>query len=240
MNPYSSNFPKRPWQQGQYHQINPSQTNVSGTLSGSTAFSSYNSSKKRSLSHKPNAIFMGSTERLISDQTLENEKYFPSFKHKFNEGPEDDDHLHNPEPKNGPQTDDSGSIFTTRGLLNIGTLVILASALLMLFAGYPILVFVVGRGEGNKGGYNLGGANATGQVPFLADVPSLIDKDTPQEAYTRLSLDGKKKMKLVFSDEFNTDGRSFVSVKSRNAHLNELLIIISSHSIPEMILFGKQ
>ncbi|PWN32148.1 concanavalin A-like lectin/glucanase [Meira miltonrushii] len=181
MDPYSSPFPKCPWQQGQYQQISPSQSNVSGTLSGSTAFSSYNSSKKRALSNKPNAIFMGN-----------------------------DDDLHNPGPKNGARADDdSGSIFTLRGLMNIGTLVTVASSLLMLFAGYPILVFVIGHGEGNKGGYNLGGTNATGQVPFLVDMPSLIDKDTPQEAYTRLSLDGKKTMKLVFSDEFNKDGRSF-------------------------------
>jgi beta-glucanase (GH16 family) len=38
----------------------------------------------------------------------------------------------------------------------------------------------------------------------------LIDEETPQDAYTKLSwADGKTKMQLVFSDEFNTDGRSF-------------------------------
>lgn len=38
----------------------------------------------------------------------------------------------------------------------------------------------------------------------------LIDKDTPQEAYTTRSYaDSSKKMQLIFSDEFNLDGRTF-------------------------------
>jgi beta-glucanase (GH16 family) len=36
----------------------------------------------------------------------------------------------------------------------------------------------------------------------------LIDPDTPKEALTRKSVTGKTQ-KLVFSDEFNTAGRSF-------------------------------
>jgi beta-glucan synthesis-associated protein KRE6 len=37
----------------------------------------------------------------------------------------------------------------------------------------------------------------------------LIDKDTPQSAYTLPSWRTGKEMQLIFSDEFNTDGRSF-------------------------------
>lgn len=37
----------------------------------------------------------------------------------------------------------------------------------------------------------------------------LIDLATPQEAYTRNSLRDGSKMVLVFSDEFNEDGRTF-------------------------------
>jgi hypothetical protein len=37
----------------------------------------------------------------------------------------------------------------------------------------------------------------------------LIDLDTPSDAYTITSLYSGKEMKLVFSDEFNTDGRTF-------------------------------
>jgi beta-glucanase (GH16 family) len=37
----------------------------------------------------------------------------------------------------------------------------------------------------------------------------LIDLDTPADAYTITSLYSGKTMNLVFSDEFNMDGRSF-------------------------------
>jgi hypothetical protein len=77
------------------------------------------------------------------------------------------------------------------------------------------------------GGFNIGGINATGQVTSFhhvifpeatinLQVPSisgnwgLIDLDTPGEAYTKPSwMDPTQKMLLVFSDEFNQDGRTF-------------------------------
>lgn len=37
----------------------------------------------------------------------------------------------------------------------------------------------------------------------------LIDLDTPQEAYTKQPWTGQTEMELIFSDEFNTDGRTF-------------------------------
>lgn len=60
------------------------------------------------------------------------------------------------------------------------------------------------------GGLNLGGINETGQVPVMAGNFALIDKDTPQSAYTKSSFqaDGTD-LQLVFSDEFNVDGRTF-------------------------------
>jgi beta-glucanase (GH16 family) len=45
--------------------------------------------------------------------------------------------------------------------------------------------------------------------PLLTNLRSgLIDPDTPQSAMTRKSHDGSTQ-KLVFSDEFNTPGRTF-------------------------------
>lgn len=124
---------------------------------------------------------------------------------------EPDDDLHDP---NAPVDDHHGGFFGgkvgKRGVLNIGVLAIIAIGLVMLFGGYPIISYFQRRHEGTKGGYNIGGVNASGQI---ASIPgfrsSLIDPDTPQDAYSRLSPDGTKNMKLVFSDEFNTDGRSF-------------------------------
>ena len=76
--------------------------------------------------------------------------------------------------------------------------------------GYPVATFVIEKPMGNNGGYNLGGANATGQVPLMNGNFGLIDRDTPQDAYTRKSwTDGHTDMQLIFSDEFNEDGRSF-------------------------------
>ena len=38
---------------------------------------------------------------------------------------------------------------------------------------------------------------------------SLIDKDTPQEVHTKTSPHDGRQLQLVFSDEFNVDGRTF-------------------------------
>jgi beta-glucanase (GH16 family) len=55
----------------------------------------------------------------------------------------------------------------------------------------------------------LGGINKTGQVPALISFPSLIDKETPTDVYSRTGTTDGKQYNLIFSDEFNTDGRSF-------------------------------
>lgn len=56
-------------------------------------------------------------------------------------------------------------------------------------------------------GYNLG-MNATGQIPDMGNY-GLIDTDTPTWAYTRTAWDDGSPMQLVFSDEFEMDGRTF-------------------------------
>lgn len=53
------------------------------------------------------------------------------------------------------------------------------------------------------------GVNGTGQIADLPGLISgLIDPDTPESVKTRTGFDGKK-YELVFSDEFNVDGRTF-------------------------------
>ena len=62
----------------------------------------------------------------------------------------------------------------------------------------------------NQGGFNLGGINASGQIPDFTTHVGLVDPDTPKSVYTRPSyVDPNKQMVLVFSDEFNEDGRTF-------------------------------
>ena len=60
-----------------------------------------------------------------------------------------------------------------------------------------------------QGGFNLGGINATGQIPEIGGNFGLIDRDTPREAYTRRTYLNEEEWVLVFSDEFNQDGRTF-------------------------------
>lgn len=48
------------------------------------------------------------------------------------------------------------------------------------------------------------------QIPEMPGNWGLIDIETPREVYTKPGyLDPSQEMQLVFSDEFNTDGRSF-------------------------------
>jgi hypothetical protein len=76
--------------------------------------------------------------------------------------------------------------------------------------GFPLMQHFLKKKQTTQGGFNLGGTNATGQVPKIPGNYALIDNDTPQEAYTKKSyLNPDQDMVLVFSDEFNQDGRTF-------------------------------
>ena len=123
--------------------------------------------------------------------------------------PEADDYLHNPDPKRDRKSDRGGTIFTIRGLWNIGCIALLIMALVMLFAGYPLIIAFKEDEPNNFGAYNLGGINATGQVAARLGDYNLIDADTPPEAYTWKSMMSGDTWDLVFSDEFNKDGRTF-------------------------------
>ena len=76
-------------------------------------------------------------------------------------------------------------------------------------AGYPVITFLSTPHLSNRGGFNLGGINATGQVPDIPGNWGLIDKDTPEELRTKVDYVTGQTWKLVFSDEFNVEGRSF-------------------------------
>lgn len=122
---------------------------------------------------------------------------------------ESDDELYTPASKEQSLEGFTDS-FSLRGLGNTACIFILSVAILVLFIGYPVLSHYRVVREPTNGGFNLGGINATGQIPLLVGNFGLIDQDTPQAVHTKISwADGKTEMQLVFSDEFNTDGRSF-------------------------------
>ncbi|KDN37556.1 hypothetical protein RSAG8_10073, partial [Rhizoctonia solani AG-8 WAC10335] len=121
---------------------------------------------------------------------------------------EPDDELHRPDPRRDRKSDSAGSVFTMRGLMNLGCLLIVILGLISLFAIYPMVSYLITKSPTTLGGYNLGGINASGQVPELGNF-GLIDRDTPESAYYHTSFNDGSEWELVFSDEFNTDGRTF-------------------------------
>lgn len=118
--------------------------------------------------------------------------------------PDLNDDLHNIDPKN----DERNHGISWAGALNLGTLIVLILAVLMLFAGYPIYSSVskhVRWADRLTGQF--GGTNGTGQVPSLPIRP-LVDGDTPDSSKTWKNSEDQT-FNLVFSDEFNEEGRTF-------------------------------
>jgi len=150
------------------------------------------------------------------------------------------DFLHNPDGRRDKTIDQSGSVLSPRGIANIGFLIFLALALtsvlcvqittsvlflhriyvsisflLRFSAGYPIFSYFQTHKPSNLGGHNIGGVNGSGQVPTMPGGFGLIDPDTPKSAYYYNTHKDNSKWQLVFSDEFNVDGRSFYPVRLR-------------------------
>lgn len=110
---------------------------------------------------------------------------------------------HNPDSKRG----DSLHPCSARGILNVLALVVIVTGLLALFAGYPIIAHYTKRPD-NTSGFNIGGTNGTGQVPDVSSRYLLVDNDTAPADRSWTNPDGIKHH-CVFSDEFNTPGRTF-------------------------------
>jgi len=118
-----------------------------------------------------------------------------------------DDKLHTDDPVNDAIAQRQFTLWNIRGLVNaFGTFFVLAGVL-TLFTAYPLLSHYLAP-KPIIHGFNLGGINGSGQVPFLPNLPQPIDPATPKEALTKRGLNGDV-YNLVFSDEFNTDGRTF-------------------------------
>ncbi|KAL1680245.1 glycoside hydrolase family 16 protein [Schizophyllum commune] len=122
---------------------------------------------------------------------------------------EADDSIHNPDPRRDKVIDRGSSIFTGRGFMNLGFLVLLLLGMFALFAGYPVASYFTKKALNSNGGFGLGGINGTGQVPAMDGKWGMIDPDTPAEFKTKKSFMSNKDLQLVFSDEFNVDNRTF-------------------------------
>ncbi|KAL2832948.1 beta-glucan synthesis-associated protein-domain-containing protein [Aspergillus cavernicola] len=126
----------------------------------------------------------------------------------FPEDVEKDDYMHNPDPSDREGECD---IWNRRGVVNLGALVLLTIGLLVLFIGYPVVTAVKGFEKARPAHCEADDLLCleVGDRPLLSNIRrGLIDPDTPESVHTKKSADGKE-WKLVFSDEFNTPGRTF-------------------------------
>jgi beta-glucanase (GH16 family) len=99
------------------------------------------------------------------------------------------------------------SLLNPRSISNLGVLFLLVSCLLGLFIALPVVTYVQNSGHSLFLDESSGGN--TIDVPQGAiHTRSLIDPDTPNSVKTRVGYDSQN-YNLVFSDEFNVDGRSF-------------------------------
>jgi beta-glucanase (GH16 family) len=119
---------------------------------------------------------------------------------------DEEDMLHDPSDKKAVKRRSDRSL-PWRGILNITALLLLIAGLLILFIFYPVLTFVRNAHRMSSIDGNIR-VNGTGQVPVLFQMPEMIDRDTPDKAKTRTGFDGEQ-YELVFSDEFETPGRTF-------------------------------
>ncbi|KIY44414.1 hypothetical protein FISHEDRAFT_61941 [Fistulina hepatica ATCC 64428] len=125
--------------------------------------------------------------------------------------PEPDDYLHNPDPSRDRKTDELSTVCTSRGIMNLGCLALLVTALLALFAGYPIISYLVRE---PRRGLEAASSNSTSDYVTATRLVSsmdefgLVDSDTPDDAKTVYGCsDTENEYGLAFSDEFNVDGR---------------------------------
>lgn len=158
---------------------------------------------------------------------------------------ESDDYLHNVgDPAFEKMLDKQWSGISPRGWMNVGALAIILIVIVGLFAGWPIYNYAIAGGfesaaTSSDSGWGLGGVNATGQVPKIDGLPTLVDSDTPDDVRKRTGFDGEE-YNLVFSDEVRFGGvlreirggrLTFASHRSSTS--------MAVRSGPEMTLTGK-
>ncbi|BGP00855.1 putative Beta-glucan synthesis-associated protein KRE6 (putative) [Rhodotorula toruloides] len=119
---------------------------------------------------------------------------------------EPDDFLHEFDPALERMLDKQHmKSFSLRAAINTLALCAVVIGIILLFAGWPIYRFVIAGGFPMD--MSVTKQNASGMIPDV-QVPTLVDPATPHSAYSRKGLDGEQ-YRLVFSDEFNRDGRTF-------------------------------
>ncbi|KAK7032976.1 GH16 domain-containing protein [Favolaschia claudopus] len=170
------------------------------------------SSAFRKQTSSPQGSFVGSDDsRYIVPGGARPSSFQPTISEKFHLAPdptawgldithaEADDGLH--DPRNDRN---ANNVLTGRGFQNVGCLVLLCLAIVGLFLGYPVASHFTNPVKIDQLHVNL-----TGQMPNIGNW-GLIDLATPKELYNIHSYhDPSQTLQLVFSDEFETEDRSF-------------------------------
>lgn len=136
-------------------------------------------------------------------------------------GREKDDQLHSAGPPLRPRgparllfdshhITGNGSLFTARGCLNFVILFFVAAMACAIFLAWPLVDIL--RPDKIASYIPAQTGSMEWDVKTMGGITNrvgLIDRDTPDAAKTRVAPDGKK-LRLVFSDEFETPGRTFL------------------------------
>ena len=123
------------------------------------------------------------------------------------ENAEADDYLHDPNPELDKYLDKQMQHWSLAGLINTLSLAAIVIVLVGLFGGWPIYNYAINGGFPDGASQYANQIDSSGTVPNMA-LPTLVDPTTPNFAKTRTGFDGQD-YELVFSDEFNTSGRTF-------------------------------
>jgi len=107
-------------------------------------------------------------------------------------------------------SENSGSftLWSARGWANFVSLAVLTGGLMMLFAGWPIYSYFSEHTFSDLLAGPNGRTIGFRRAPTIPSFRELIDPDTPRDVKSRVGADGEE-YELVFSDEFNVDGRTF-------------------------------
>lgn len=100
--------------------------------------------------------------------------------------------------------DRARNVFSSRGFANVLVMVLIVLGILVLFVIYPVISHFAFPPD--ETGFHL--VNSTGQISGIPGMRSVIDLDTPEDVKHRQGFDGQN-YHLVFSDEFNVEGRTF-------------------------------
>lgn len=126
--------------------------------------------------------------------------------------PEEDDKNHDPKCTEKLPSEWKGSFPQwMNAVASILTLAAIILGVIALFIITPLMVQLDNvRRQATRPYIDPNWINPDVDFPHLKNLhTTLIDPATPEYAYTRNSVLGKGTLKLAFSDEFNTDGRTF-------------------------------